>query len=83
MLDILNQIDSFVWGPPLLMLLVGTGIWLTVTFAEAAACLASPQSSVLSLASEYTVSIAVLLAENHIARLYQTPDIPQRLTNFP
>lgn len=30
MLDILNQIDSFVWGPPLLMLLVGTGIWLTV-----------------------------------------------------
>ena len=30
MLDILNQIDSFVWGPPLLMVLVGTGIWLTV-----------------------------------------------------
>mgnify|MGYP003557064370 CR=1 FL=1 len=30
MLDILNQIDSFVWGPPLLMLLVGAGIWLTV-----------------------------------------------------
>lgn len=30
MLDILNQIDSFVWGPPLLILLVGTGIWLTV-----------------------------------------------------
>lgn len=28
-LDILNQIDSFVWGPPLLILLVGTGILLT------------------------------------------------------
>ena len=30
MLDLLNQIDSFVWGPPLLILLVGTGIWLTI-----------------------------------------------------
>lgn len=30
MLDILNQIDSFVWGPPLLVLLVGTGILLTL-----------------------------------------------------
>lgn len=30
MLDILNQIDSFVWGPPLLVLLVGTGILLTI-----------------------------------------------------
>lgn len=30
MLDILNEIDSFVWGPPLLFLLVGTGIWLTI-----------------------------------------------------
>ncbi|RID95084.1 sodium:alanine symporter family protein [Dialister pneumosintes] len=29
MLDVLNQIDSFVWGPPLLILLVGTGILLT------------------------------------------------------
>ncbi len=27
---ILNQINSFVWGPPLLILLVGTGIWLTI-----------------------------------------------------
>lgn len=30
MLETLNAIDSFVWGPPLLVLLVGTGIWLTV-----------------------------------------------------
>ena len=29
MLEMLNAIDSFVWGPPLLVLLVGTGIWLT------------------------------------------------------
>lgn len=29
LLDILNQIDSIVWGPWLLILLVGTGIWLT------------------------------------------------------
>ena len=28
-LDVLNSIDSFVWGPPLLVLLVGTGILLT------------------------------------------------------
>ncbi|QZY55433.1 alanine/glycine:cation symporter family protein [Crassaminicella profunda] len=27
---LLNQIDSFVWGPPLLILLVGTGIYLTI-----------------------------------------------------
>lgn len=30
MIDLLNEIDSFVWGPPLLILLVGTGIWLTI-----------------------------------------------------
>ncbi len=29
-LAILNEIDSFIWGPPLLVLLVGTGILLTV-----------------------------------------------------
>ena len=29
MLEILNEIDAFVWGPPLLGLLVGTGILLT------------------------------------------------------
>ena len=30
MLEILNQLDSFVWGPPLLILLVGTGIYLSL-----------------------------------------------------
>ncbi len=30
MLEMLDAIDSFVWGPPLLVLLVGTGIWLTL-----------------------------------------------------
>lgn len=30
MLEILNAVDSFVWGPPLLILLVGTGVWLTI-----------------------------------------------------
>ena len=30
MLELLNEIDSFVWGPPLLILLVGTGIMLTL-----------------------------------------------------
>jgi AGCS family alanine or glycine:cation symporter len=29
-LEMLNAIDSFVWGPPLLVLLVGTGIWLSL-----------------------------------------------------
>lgn len=29
-LNLLNQLDSFIWGPPLLILLVGTGIYLTV-----------------------------------------------------
>ena len=30
MLEMLNAIDDFVWGPPLLVLLVGTGIYLTI-----------------------------------------------------
>ena len=29
MLELLKSIDAFVWGPPLLILLVGTGIYLT------------------------------------------------------
>ncbi|MGF7184611.1 AGCS family alanine or glycine:cation symporter [Desulfitispora alkaliphila] len=28
--ELLNKIDGIVWGPPLLLLLVGTGIWLTI-----------------------------------------------------
>lgn len=28
--QVLNQIDSFVWGPPLLILLAGTGIYLSI-----------------------------------------------------
>lgn len=28
--EVLNSIDSFVWGPPLLILLIGTGVLLTV-----------------------------------------------------
>ena len=30
MLELLKAIDAFVWGPPLLILLVGTGIYLTI-----------------------------------------------------
>ncbi|MGT2930520.1 alanine/glycine:cation symporter family protein [Streptococcus dentasini] len=30
MLDLLAKIDTYVWGPPLLILLVGTGIYLSV-----------------------------------------------------
>ena len=30
MLDFFTSIDDFVWGPPLLVLLVGTGIYLTI-----------------------------------------------------
>ncbi|WP_461205833.1 alanine/glycine:cation symporter family protein [Clostridium sp. DL1XJH146] len=29
-MEVLNKIDSLVWGPPLLILLVGTGLYLTV-----------------------------------------------------
>ncbi|MCC0628049.1 sodium:alanine symporter family protein [Clostridioides sp. ES-S-0108-01] len=29
LIDILNKVDAFIWGPPLLVLLVGTGILLT------------------------------------------------------
>ena len=30
MLDFFTTIDDFVWGPPLLVLLVGTGVYLTI-----------------------------------------------------
>lgn len=30
LIDILNKVDAFIWGPPLLVLLVGTGILITV-----------------------------------------------------
>lgn len=30
MLEFLNMVDSFVWGPPLMILLIGTGVLLTV-----------------------------------------------------
>ena len=30
MLEILNSIDGFIWGPPLMMLLMGTGILMSV-----------------------------------------------------
>ncbi|HGM3508777.1 TPA: alanine/glycine:cation symporter family protein [Clostridioides difficile] len=30
LIDVLNKVDAFIWGPPLLVLLVGTGILLTV-----------------------------------------------------
>lgn len=29
-MNVLNSLDSFIWGPPLLVLLVGTGILLTI-----------------------------------------------------
>ena len=31
MLDFFTTIDDFVWGPPLLVLLVGTGIYITIS----------------------------------------------------
>ena len=30
MLELLKSIDDFAWGPPLLILLVGTGVYLTM-----------------------------------------------------
>ena len=30
MLNLLKELDTLVWGPPLLILLVGTGIYLTL-----------------------------------------------------
>ena len=30
LIPVLNAIDTFMWGPPLITLLVGTGIFLTV-----------------------------------------------------
>lgn len=29
-MEVLEKIDSWVWGPPLLILVIGTGIWLTI-----------------------------------------------------
>lgn len=30
MMEVLETIDSWIWGPPLLILVIGTGIWLTI-----------------------------------------------------
>lgn len=30
MVDVLKGLDSFIWGPPLLVLLIGTGVLLTI-----------------------------------------------------
>jgi AGCS family alanine or glycine:cation symporter len=30
LIPVLDAIDSFMWGPPLIALLVGTGIYLTL-----------------------------------------------------
>lgn len=30
MMEVLESINSWVWGPPLLILVMGTGIWLTI-----------------------------------------------------
>ena len=34
-LAVLNEIDNFIWGPPLLVLLVGTGIPVSYTHLRA------------------------------------------------
>ena len=38
LIPVLNAIDTFMWGPPLITLLVGTGIFLTVISCRCSAC---------------------------------------------
>lgn len=47
--NLLSQVDAFMWGPPLLVLLVGTGIYLTI-------CLGLIQLFKLPLALKYLFS---------------------------
>ena len=42
MLELLKSIDAFAWGPPLLILLVGTGIYLTARLGRKAGYIAMP-----------------------------------------
>ena len=28
--DFISAVNSFVWGPPMIIFLIGTGIWLTI-----------------------------------------------------
>jgi AGCS family alanine or glycine:cation symporter len=49
LLNILNKLDGIVWGPPLLILLVGTGIYLTIRLGVL-------QVSKLPLAMKYLFS---------------------------
>ena len=41
-LPVLNAVDSFLWGAPLIVLLVGTGIMLTLRLSPAACARAHP-----------------------------------------
>ena len=45
MLELLKSIDAFAWGPPLLILLVGTGIYLTVRLGLCRFCVCPRPSS--------------------------------------
>ena len=38
MLEILNSIDGFIWGPPLMILLIGTGILMSVRLGLLQVC---------------------------------------------
>ena len=49
---LVNDIDSFVWGPAMLTLLVGTGIYLTTCRTRCAACWArmpAPRNAAMAM----------------------------------
>ena len=56
MLEFFTTIDDFVWGPPLLVLLVGTGIYLTIRLGLLQV-LQPSQRLLLQLSVQVTLSV--------------------------
>lgn len=70
-MNVLNSLDSFIWGPPLLVLLVGTGILLTIRL-KLLQVFKLPKA--LKLISKHRMQAAVILI---LSRLSAQPFLPQ------
>lgn len=96
MYKILSQLDSFVWGPPLLVLLVGTGIYLSLRLgllqilklpvptvaARAVAKAAKLEMSPCPLLSAF-FGMATKYAEGVLAIKYRTKDANGEIAGGP
>ena len=64
MLELLKSIDAFAWGPPLLILLVGTGIYLTARLGLL---------QVLRLPKAFQLIFTAMLSNLSVSRMLDPP----------